>query len=726
MERQPPAVKERRNLFQVGETPEPLNNFLTSPNIQRRKLTPELISQAPETTPRKSTNNLFLVQSNNFDSHSSPNNETPTNSNIVLTGIFTYENTTVDVELTDNNVIQWKLARKKQFSNMFNLDKFYTCVSHVNSLNNKKILNFQESHIDGFVLNMFEKVKPNVYKNRSFVFEHPHHDTSKLWIMELSKRIPALNGRKKVLVLLNPYSGEKKTRSIFNFQISQYLISSYIEWDLIEFHDNQPLRDEIKKMKISFDNYYGILILAGDGSISRFINIYLEMISQKEKLVDVNDLHEFINTPLCFIPVGSTNMIANTLHGTNDYLTPLMHLIQGNTTRIDLSSIFTNTDKIHSFGFGFSCGLGTTLARYLKRYSKLGTNKAQTALTRAIAKNRHRPIEIEIKYIKNKTHQPCDENLCIQNCKICVNSVKNLNARKTIDRVEQFDSIANSIEEIQHNLSSTNKYHKSDNEEWEVVRGNFIHVAFLTNSSQWNMSPGGGLSKYAHLGDGCIDLILVDQISRKDLYRFVKRHANSKNQLSLPFVKTIRIKEAKIKILNSTQSISPTLDNHDDVYFVRSNDRRNDTNSSEEENNDENSNNNKKDLSRIASINSNKNKNIFFIKNKNDLAKSVDSGRATTNSMRKSSSFVSLFKSKKKMNNFNDDDDNESEDKFTKTNRHLNDEEAKNPSVWNCDWNLSLIPEMHIKCFRQFLPVFGCGLDRDTEFEVSGTCLPGF
>lgn len=152
--------------------------------------------------------------------------------------------------------------------------------------------------------------------------------------------------------------------------------------------------------------------MGGDGSVSTFVNVMLELISQRYKGTSINELKEAILTPFCIIPIGSTNMLANSLYGTNDICTPLMHLICGNTIRIDVSSIFTNIDKLHSFGFGFSCGLGTTLARYLKRYSKLGPNKIQSSITRALAKQRHRSIEVEIKYLRNKVTQPDDEILC--------------------------------------------------------------------------------------------------------------------------------------------------------------------------------------------------------------------------------------------------------------------------------------------------------------------------
>lgn len=156
--------------------------------------------------------------------------------------------------------------------------------------------------------------------------------------------------------------------------------------------------------------------MGGDGSVSNFVNIMLELISKREKTTTLNELKEAIVTPLCIIPIGTTNMLASSLYGTNQICTPLMNLIYGNTIRIDVSSIYTDTDKLHSFGFSYACGLGTTLARYFKRYSKLGPNKVQSSITRALAKQRHRPIEVEIKYLKNRLSQPDDENLCIKKC----------------------------------------------------------------------------------------------------------------------------------------------------------------------------------------------------------------------------------------------------------------------------------------------------------------------
>ncbi len=91
---------------------------------------------------------------------------------------------------------------------------------------------------------------------------------------------------------------------------------------------------------------------------------------------------------------------------------------------------------------------------------------------------------------------------------------------KTKRYAEGVDSLSDSVQE------NTKK-----NGEWEKIRGSFIHIAFLTNSFRCEQAPLG-LSKYGHLADGSIDLVLVNPISRKELYRYLKRHTNKKNQVA--------------------------------------------------------------------------------------------------------------------------------------------------------------------------------------------------
>ena len=67
---------------------------------------------------------------------------------------------------------------------------------------------------------------------------------------------------------------------------------------------------------------------------------------------------------------------------------------------------------------------------------------------------------------------------------------------------------------------------------WRIVKGKYMNVGLFTIPGRTEMSPQG-LSKYTHLSDGTIDLILVRETEKKEFVRHLKRHSNSKNQVRL-------------------------------------------------------------------------------------------------------------------------------------------------------------------------------------------------
>jgi hypothetical protein len=65
---------------------------------------------------------------------------------------------------------------------------------------------------------------------------------------------------------------------------------------------------------------------------------------------------------------------------------------------------------------------------------------------------------------------------------------------------------------------------------WKVLQQNYFQVAVLTNANLWSFAPQG-LSKFSHIADGLLDLILIEPTSRRDFLRYLKRNGNSKNQV---------------------------------------------------------------------------------------------------------------------------------------------------------------------------------------------------
>ncbi|CAF1556991.1 unnamed protein product [Rotaria sordida] len=82
--------------------------------------------------------------------------------------------------------------------------------------------------------------------------------------------------------------------------------------------------------------------------------------------------------------------------------------------------------------------------------------------------------------------------------------------------------------------SLSKKFSNRQNEEkqhWKILHHNYLQVAILTNANLWSFAPQG-LSKFGHLADGLLDLILIEHTTRKDFLRYIKRNGNSKDQAS--------------------------------------------------------------------------------------------------------------------------------------------------------------------------------------------------
>lgn len=127
--------------------------------------------------------------------------------------------------------------------------------------------------------------------------------------------------------------------------------------------------------------------------------------------------------------------------------------------------------------------------------------------------------------------------LIFLSCELCELKEKNHQNGKTIDEVQEFDPLAVSINEIEDNLGYLYRKEQSEeySEDWKTVSGSFMNIELLTNAMLWDITSGG-LSKYGHLADGSMDLILCDHVPRKEFYRFVKRHTKKKNQVGFGFI----------------------------------------------------------------------------------------------------------------------------------------------------------------------------------------------
>jgi len=73
-------------------------------------------------------------------------------------------------------------------------------------------------------------------------------------------------------------------------------------------------------------------------------------------------------------------------------------------------------------------------------------------------------------------------------------------------------------------MDSTGGTQETSDSCWRSEIGKFVAVNSVTMSCSCDLSPPG-MSPYCHLGDGCMDLILVSDCSRVDFLKFLMRTA---------------------------------------------------------------------------------------------------------------------------------------------------------------------------------------------------------
>ena len=65
---------------------------------------------------------------------------------------------------------------------------------------------------------------------------------------------------------------------------------------------------------------------------------------------------------------------------------------------------------------------------------------------------------------------------------------------------------------------------------YKTIKGDFIGVGVYSVSGLSSLAPRG-MSPRCHTNDGCLDLVLVRAVDRKEFVRFLRRHGNAKNQV---------------------------------------------------------------------------------------------------------------------------------------------------------------------------------------------------
>ena len=143
----------------------------------------------------------------------------------------------------------------------------------------------------------------------------------------------------------------------------------------------------------------------------------------------------------------------------------------------------------------------------------------------------------------NSTDPMDVENRCLHRCNTCEEMSDVLNKENNTSEGENKHSDTNEYADVSSKVVKSTQY----------VEGKFMSVTGCVSSCTSPKSPKG-LTPSAHLGDGNLDLILVQKTSRMNYLRYLIRtnmpSANN-SPFQLPFVRVYRVKEFTFHPRNS-------------------------------------------------------------------------------------------------------------------------------------------------------------------------------
>jgi ceramide kinase len=342
--------------------------------------------------------------------------------------------------------------------------------------------------------------------------------------------ILGLNRPRKLLLFINPYGGKKNALKLYEKYAKPIFRIANIDVSVIITQRSNQIFDLVLQQHL--DHFDGIACCGGDGTFSELFNglIYRDILSEhsnEPSKVDVNNIPRPAK-PLGIIPAGSTDTIAYCLHGTTDIKTCIIHIVLGQTTGLDLSSVTNDKGIIKFYASVMSYGYLGDLLYESESLRWLGPKRYEYSGFKKVLRNRGYDVELLLLQEPENT----GESDVIQNC----------DAREKIKCSENCSTC--SANEAESKPSGDEKYKR--------VTGKFFMVNGANISCACDRSPSG-MSPYSHVGDGYLNVICVRHGSIWNNLKLLLTLSRARGEIeSLPFVEFYRTKKFHFKALNSS------------------------------------------------------------------------------------------------------------------------------------------------------------------------------
>eukprot|EP01102_Stenamoeba_stenopodia_P003410 TRINITY_DN1339_c0_g2_i1.p1 TRINITY_DN1339_c0_g2~~TRINITY_DN1339_c0_g2_i1.p1 ORF type:complete len:851 (+),score=161.70 TRINITY_DN1339_c0_g2_i1:301-2853(+) len=301
---------------------------------------------------------------------------------------------------------------------------------------------------------------------------------------------------RKLLVLVNPFSGTRQARKVFDSRVKYVLdlANNELEYLMVETQYAGHASDIIKTSKdlplhMNIESLDGVVCISGDGLLFEVINGFMSRSDWKT-----------LSHKLTFgaIAGGSANGLC-TATGTLDPVTAAFYVARGDKRPLDLYSIAQEGEPVRWGFLQHSWAMLSDLDFESEKYRWMGEMRFTVQAVKRVAKVRK--YEGRLCYLPAAPDQSFFTLCTYHNCNTCKQHVIDC-----YEKPKPTDSTTpNTID------------HQFGNEPsgWVVEEGRFILVCL---SNVPDIGANTMISPYAHIGDGCMDLVIVkDDAGRHDL-----------------------------------------------------------------------------------------------------------------------------------------------------------------------------------------------------------------
>ncbi|XP_062605315.1 ceramide kinase-like [Saccostrea cucullata] len=388
-------------------------------------------------------------------------------------------------------------------------------------------IELQAIHPVSFSVHFVKRCPNHKWKKKKVTFFCQGENICRTWVDKIEEALsnPVLKRPRSLLVFINPFGGKRRAPRVYEESVAPLLDLAKIKTHVITTTHAGHAREVLEKYNLQ--SVDGVVCVGGDGMFTELLNgLVNRKMSEAGKTQTITEQPISPDLRIGIIPAGSTDAICYSTTGINDPVTSAIHIIVGDSTAIDVCSIYDGDQFLRYSSSMLAYGYYGDMLKDSENNRWMGPKRYQIAGAKKFLGNKSYEGEVSFKLASSTDSNPRDKITCNSGCNICA--------------------------------MSKNSQEEKGSEGWHTVRGKFLAVASFTMSCRCLISPLGP-SPYCHLGDGTSDLLLIQQCSRVQFLRHLYRCSTTNgNQFDLPFIKIFRVREWSFSVPTTNDSESDT------------------------------------------------------------------------------------------------------------------------------------------------------------------------